>query len=253
MDCIACHNPHTITECDSCGLCVEPCPEMALFFDGHHRVVVDDDLCTSCDICIQVCPSNSTPLSQMVRLDSLTRQIAEVAHFISGITVSGGEPTLQADFVTSLFCAIKCDEKLGSLTTFIDSNGYAARETWDRLLPVMDGAMIDLKALDPQTHLEMTGKPNGPVLNTIRYLAEWDRLYEVRLLMVPGRNVSPEDVERTARWLHDVDPSLRIKLVGFRQKGVRPQAAHIPDADPDHLAELAAIIKQVGVGDLVVV
>ena len=253
FNCIACHNPYTITECDSCGICVEPCPEAALFFDGRQQVVVDDDVCTDCDICIDVCPSDSTPLSKMVRLDSLTKQIEEVSPFLSGITVSGGEPTLQTDFVASLFWSIKCSEKLSQLTTFVDSNGHAPRNVWDRLLPVMDGAMIDLKALDPETHLMMTGSSNELVLDSIRYLAEWQRLYEVRLLMVPGKNDSPETVERTARWLHDIDPAMRIKLIGFRQHGVRPQFADIPEADPDHIAALAEIIRSVGIEELVVV
>lgn len=253
FNCIACHNPYTINECDSCGICVEPCPEMALWFDGRHKVVVDEDLCTTCDICIDICPSDSTPLTRMIRLDILTKQIEEVAPFISGITVSGGEPTLQSDFVASLFCALKCSEKLGHLTTFIDSNGSTSRDVWDRLLPVMDGAMIDLKALDPRTHFEMTGADNALVLESIRHLAGWQRLYEVRLLMVPGKNDSPAEVERTARWLYDVDPSMRIKLIGFRQHGVRPQFAGIPEADPGHLRALAEIIRGVGIEELVVV
>ena len=252
-NCIACHNPYTINECDSCGICVEPCPELALFYDGHNHVVVDDDLCTNCDICIDVCPSDSTPLSNMVRLENLMAQIHQVSPFISGVTVSGGEPTLQADFVASLFCSLKCSNKLSRLTTFVDSNGSASREVWDRLLPVMDGAMIDLKALDRDTHIEMTGADNGPVLDSIRYLAEWQRLYEVRLLMVPGKNDSPEVVEKTARWLYDIDRSMRIKLIGFRQHGVRPQFADIPEADPAHLGELSDIIRGVGIEDLVLV
>jgi YjjW family glycine radical enzyme activase len=225
---------------------------MALYFDGHHRVVVDMDECTRCSICLDVCPKDSTPLSEMIRLDSLTRQIADVAHFLTGITVSGGEPTLQADFVASLFCAIKCDDSLSHLTTFVDSNGHAARQVWDRFLPVMDGAMIDLKALDPETHIELTGQNNTLVLDTIRYLAEWDRLYEVRLLMIPGKNDDPATVERTARWLRHVDPSLRIKLIGFRNDGVRATAAQIPSADPRHIALLADVIRSVGFEDLVV-
>jgi pyruvate-formate lyase-activating enzyme len=189
----------------------------------------------------------------MVRLDSLTKRIDEVSPFISGITVSGGEPTMQADFVASLFCSIKCDEKLERLTTFVDSNGHATRDVWDRLLPVMDGAMIDLKAIDSDTHEEMTGKPNHLVLDTIRYLAEWGRLWEVRLLMVPGKNDSPEVVSRTAKWLHNIDPSIRVKLIGFRQNGVRPQFADIPEADPEHIAELAEVIRNAGITKLVVV
>jgi YjjW family glycine radical enzyme activase len=253
FNCIACHNPYTINECDSCGICVEPCPEMALWFDGHQRVVVDEDECTRCDICIQVCPSDSTPLSDMIRLDSLTKQIEEVAPFISGITVSGGEPTLQADFVASLFCSLKCDEKLGRLTTFVDSNGHAGRDVWDRLLPVMDGAMIDLKAFDNETHKAMTGVGNEMVLDTIRYLAEWHRLYEVRMLIVPGWNDTPDVVAATARWLRSVDAGMRVKLIGFRPHGVRPQFTDIPSADPDDMAKLADVLRDVGLGEVVVV
>jgi pyruvate formate lyase activating enzyme len=252
-NCIACRDPYIINDCDSCGECVEPCPEMALFYDGNQQVVVDDDLCNGCDICIQVCPSDSTPLSKMVQLDSLLRQIDEVAPFISGITVSGGEPTLQPDFVAALFSSVKFSSRLSRLTTFVDSNGSADQMVWDRLLPVMDGAMIDLKAFDRDTHIAMTGADNAPVLKTIRYLAEWQRLYEVRLLMVPGKNDSPEVVARTARWLYNIDSSLRIKLIGFRPDGVRPPFAHIPEADSAHLDLLAGVIKEVGFNDLVVV
>jgi pyruvate formate lyase activating enzyme len=252
FNCIACHKPYAINGCDSCGLCVEPCPEMALYFDGHHHVVVDEDECTRCNVCIDVCPNDSTPLSEMVRLDSLTKQIAEVAHFLSGVTVSGGEPTLQSDFVASLFSAIKCDKNLSRLTTFVDSNGHATRQVWDRLLPVMDGGMIDLKALDPGTHMALTGQSNTLVLDTIRYLAEWDRLYEVRLLMIPGINDDPAVVERTARWLRNIDPTLRIKLIAFRNEGVRSPYTHIPNADPRHIARLAEIIRGVGIEELVV-
>lgn len=253
FNCIACHNPHTINACDSCGICVEPCPEMALFFDGRHDVVVDDDVCTDCGICIEVCPNDSTPLTTMVRIDGITKQIEEVAHFLSGITVSGGEPTMQIDFLAGLFCSIKCSEHLSGLTTFVDSNGHANRDVWDRLLPVMDGAMIDLKALDADVHRTMTGQSNALVLESIRYLAEWRRLYEVRLLMVPGKNDSVDAVADTARWLRSVDPAMRVKLIGFRQHGVRPQFAHLPDADPAHISDLADVIREVGLEDLTIV
>lgn len=252
FNCIACRNPYTINECSSCGDCIEPCPELALSYDGRQQVAVDDDLCTTCNICIDVCPSDSTPMSKMVRLDNLLQQIEEVSPFIAGITMSGGEPTMQTDFVASLFCSIKCSDKLGRLTTFVDSNGSADHTAWDRLLPVMDGAMIDLKALDPVTHAEMTGADNAAVLDSIRYLAEWQRLYEVRLLMVPGQNDSPAVVERTARWLYDVDPGMRIKLIGFHQHGVRPEFSDIPEAKSDHLEMLSEVIHGVGINELVV-
>jgi pyruvate formate lyase activating enzyme len=246
FNCISCAQPYLINECSSCGQCVEPCPETALYFDGHHRVVADEQECTSCNMCVDICPSDSTPLSEMLRLDSLTKRISDVAHFISGITVSGGEPTLQNDFVAGLFCALKCDEKLSGLTTFVDSNGHATRQAWERLLPVMDGAMITLRGLDPETHIAITGEDNARVLDTIRYLAEWDRLWEVRLLMIPGMNDEAAAVARTAVWLHDIDPSMRIKLVGFRSAGVRSQYASLRDAEPERMAALAEVVRGVG-------
>jgi hypothetical protein len=60
-------------------------------------------------------------------------------------------------------------------------------------------------------------------------------------------------VEKTARWLYNIDPEMRIKLIGFRHNGVRPQFLEIPEADPQHLETLSEVIRKVGFADLVVV
>ena len=73
------------------------------------------------------------------------------------------------------------------------------RSTWTSLLLVMDGAMIDLKCLDPEIHRAITGQPNDQVLDSIRYLKSIDRLYEVRLLLMPGINDDPMLLDDTAR------------------------------------------------------
>jgi pyruvate formate lyase activating enzyme len=61
------------------------------------------------------------------------------APFLSGVTVSGGEATLQAPFVRDFFAALKDDARLARLSRFVDSNGVRAAEVWDDLDPVMDG------------------------------------------------------------------------------------------------------------------
>ncbi|MEA3510897.1 MAG: 4Fe-4S binding protein, partial [Actinomycetota bacterium] len=63
FNCVSCHNPYTITDCNHCGLCVDPCPEDALAIETGPVVVVDRNTCTGCDVCIDVCPSDSTPLA----------------------------------------------------------------------------------------------------------------------------------------------------------------------------------------------
>ncbi len=253
FNCITCHNPYTITVCTNCGVCVGMCPEDALSIEDGPLVVVDRVACTLCDVCIAICPTDSTPLSKWVTIEDLLAEIRPVAPFISGITVSGGEATQQPDFVAELFAAIKHDEHLSHLTTLVDSNGAASLEVWDRLIDVMDGAMIDLKALDPATHVTLTARENDRVLATIEYLAKMDRLYEVRLLIVPGYNDDLDTMRRTAVWLREVDPSMRIKLIGYRSHGVRSEALHIPQATSDLLEKLALVLTDHGFAHLTVV
>ena len=95
-------------------------------------------------------------------VDELLERIRPAAPFIRGITASGGEATQQPAFLHALFAAVKADPGLAHLTCFVDSNGATDPQVWDDLAPVIDGAMIDLKCLDPAIHLEMTGQPNAP-------------------------------------------------------------------------------------------
>ena len=221
FDCIACHNPYTINVCNNCGDCLATCSSGALQFGDGGLVTWNGETCEGTDTCLATCTWDATPKTRMRRVDELLVDIRRAAPFLSGITVSGGEATQQADFVRELFTAVKTDVVLRRLTCFVDSNGAAPRDVWTRLAPVMDGAMIDLKCLDPRTHVTMTGSPNDQVLETIRYLDALGKLHEVRLLLIPGINDDPDLLRRTADWLADLNPLLRLKLIGFRPHGVR--------------------------------
>ncbi len=122
-----------------------------------------------------------TERQRMARVSELLTQIDLVEPYLQGVTVSGGEATGQWQFVRELFTAIKRDRLLHRLTTFVDTNGHALRRVWDELLPVTDGFMVDLKALDPEVHRRLTGRGNELVLDTLHHLHARERLYEVRL------------------------------------------------------------------------
>ncbi|MEN8042163.1 MAG: radical SAM protein, partial [Actinomycetota bacterium] len=186
-------------------------------------------------------------------VDEILDEIREVAPFISGVTVSGGEATLQHTFVRALFAEIKADDELIHLTTLIDTNGSAAVEIWDELADGMDGAMVDLKAFDSDTHQRMTTRGNDRVLSSIKYLADIGKLHEVRLMIVPGENDSTEAIARTAEWLHDVDPDMSVKLIGYRPHGVRPEAENLQAATHELLDDLAQTIREAGLDNLTVV
>ena len=158
----------------------------------------------------------NTPRATELSVTQVLDQIRESMPFISGVTVSGGEATVQHHFVAELFTAIKASDEFSSLTTFIDSNGNTPVEVWDQLASVTDGVMLDLKSLDNNHHRDLTGSSNESVLESIKYLSALGILYEVRLLLIPGHNDSDEQLINTAVWLKGVDPSMRIKINAFK-------------------------------------
>lgn len=186
-------------------------------------------------------------------LGSVLERIRMVEPYLSGVTVSGGEVTAQWRFVRELFAAVRADPRLSHLTTFVDTNGHALPRVWDELVPVTDGFMVDLKALDPQVHRRLTGRGNSLVLDSIRYLHERGRLHEVRLLLVPGFNDTEEQLGATAAWLAALDPGLMVVVIGFRPHGVRPEGASIPEASPQLLERARAVLRSAGVREVATV
>ena len=203
LDCLACHNPHTMPR--------------------------------------------QTPLARAVTVDQLLEEVSPITPFLSGVTVSGGEATLQAPFVAAWFAALRDDPTTARLTRLVDSNGCADDATWDLLLPVTDGVMLDLKALDVATHRELTGLGNAQVLLSLDRLVAAQRLVEVRLLVVPGHNDSEEALRRTGDYLARQAPGVPVKVIGFRPHGVRAAARHIPaPTDAERAAYGSWVSESVG-------
>ncbi|MEZ5282236.1 MAG: YjjW family glycine radical enzyme activase [Acidimicrobiales bacterium] len=245
LDCLACHNPYTIGVCNDCGDCVEPCPSEALSITAQ-GVVWDADSCEQCDTCIDVCPIDATPKATRRTVESLLADIGRAAPFLSGITVSGGEATLQVEFVHALFSAVKQhrDPRISRLTCMVDTNGMAEPKTWTHLAPVTDGVMVDLKAFDPELHTQMTGSPNDEVLASIAQLSQMGLLHEVRMLIVAGMNDDEELIRRSGQWLAGIDPSMRLKVMGYRAYGVRPHDPPLVEPSRNDTEKVAAVLAQ---------
>ena len=245
FDCLACHNPYTINPCVDCGECVPGCPSGALGFDVKGKVTWDPHRCEGGDQCISVCRYASSPKARHLAVADLLEPIRVAAPFLSGVTVSGGEATMQAPFVRALFGAIKADPELARLTCFVDTNGDASTATWDLLGDVMDAAMVDLKCLDPARHVSLTGSDNTRTLRSIETLQRRGLLYEVRLLIVPGFNDDDELFTETARWLADLDPRMRVRIIGFRRHGIRPTAVPLREPSAAERAHYGDIVRSI--------
>lgn len=197
----------------------------------------------------QTIPLESVQAHTWSVADVLVR-IRESMPYITGVTVSGGEATLQHEFLLALFSRIKSDPEFNTLSTFIDSNGFVEQSVWDSLLPVTDGVMLDLKMLDNAGHIELTGQSNALVLDSIRYLAGLGKLYETRLMLAPGINDSDEQLHQTGRWLMGIDPEMRIKINHFHAHGTRNPAREWQEADDERKDKNRNALEAAGVRNL---
>jgi pyruvate formate lyase activating enzyme len=193
------------------------------------------------------------PDTRISTVGQVLEDIRAVEPYLAGVTVSGGEATAQWRFVRDLFTELHADPQLAHLTTYVDTNGHALPRVWDELLPVTDGFMVDLKALDPDVHRRLTGRGNELVLDSIRYLHSHERLAEVRLLLVPGLNDTTAQLARTAAWLADLDPEVRTVVIGFRPHGVSGELAGLPEAGPDVLDRARTTLHAAGLRRVVTV
>lgn len=139
-----------------------------------------------------------------------------------GITVSGGEPLLQIDFLTELFEKAKAR----GIGTCIDTAGEPFSEDpvflekFDRLLAVTDLLLVDIKHIDPGRHRWLTGKPNGNILAMLRYLSGREKPVWIRQVLVPGITDGEEDLRKTAEFLRSLKNVRKIEVLPYHNMAV---------------------------------
>lgn len=248
FNCMYCHNPETIHRCIHCGDCVKTCPVSALSME-EGKVVWDPVKCVDCDKCIATCTHGASPKVRAMEAEEILKEIDDALPFIEGISVSGGESTLQAEDLIPLFQGAK--ER--GLTALIDSNGGMdfSKGALNELLSISDGVMLDIKAWDKEDHRKLTGRDNTIVKENLAYLAETKKLEEVRLVLLDHL-----DNERTLRGVANVlgehIGDVAIKLISYRPFGVRKDYVDELNAPTtERKAELLALAKELGFREVI--
>ena len=240
LACLYCHNPETQRLCVACGDCVATCPAGALSLVGG-RVIHDPGRCRNCDTCLKVCPHFSSPKYRQADVADIHARLLEVRDFLDGVTVSGGECTLQDEFVIELFRRVKADT---ALTTFVDTNGQMDPEALAALSAVTDGFMFDLKALDRGLHARLTGGDNRLILENIERTSRRGLLYEVRTVLVEGFTDDEAEVAGIAKLVKRLNAYTRLRLIPFRPQGVKTTLAALPPFDRARYESLCALAEQ---------
>ena len=243
FNCLFCHNPETIHLCSGCGACVEKCPAGALRFDGAGQVVWDSASCVQCDTCIKLCPHDASPKIRWMTVEEVMKEVRRAAPYIEGITTSGGECTLQNEFLIELFTAARA---LGK-SCLIDSNGSFDFERDPRVLKVSEGVMLDVKAVEPAWSDTLISYPREPVLKNLDYLLAAGKLYEVRTLIFPGRD---REDEETVRYVAEhIRDRCFYKIIRYRPYGVRERYQKLLgefETDADYAESFARLARELG-------
>lgn len=158
---------------------------------------------------------NGTPVS----LEQAIAELGKYRHGLSamsgGFTLSGGEPLMQDRFAVRLITAAK---EMG-IHTALDTNGYLGERLSDDDLKKIDLVLLDLKAFDPQKHLRLTNKENGPILEFARRLAGNKRPVWVRYVLVPGLTDDAEEISQIAEFASGLGVVERVDVLPFHQMG----------------------------------
>jgi pyruvate-formate lyase-activating enzyme len=187
-----------------------------------------------------------------VTVNRVVSSIVPMANALTGVILTGGEPTMQPEFLEDLLIGLRDHPATAHLERLIETNGSAPLELWDRLVPLVDGVMVDLKAIDAETHLVLTGSGNQRTLAALARLAARGALREVRLLLVPGLNDDDESLTRTARWLLSLDPRITLRVNIYRRHGTRRCTQFFLEAGADEPMRYRAVLATAGVGNLLV-
>lgn len=140
-----------------------------------------------------------------------------------GVTVSGGEPLLQSDFVAELFKACR-DE---GIQTCCESTFHADWNEIEKILPVTDILISDIKHMDTDIHKKYTGVHNDRILDNLKRLTKGERELILRIPVIPGVNDDKENIEATADFIvNELGGRVRtLQLLSFMRLGEEKYAS----------------------------
>lgn len=231
LRCLWCHNPESIDpnpelmhwpgRCVRCHACSKACPLGAISEDVTAAVVIDRSRCDLCGQCAEACLYDAMQI--VGREMTVAEVVAEAERdrvFYEqsggGVTLSGGDPIVQADFAEAVLGACRAR----GLHTALDTAGMSQSSVLDRLAAQADLVLYDLKCMDEARHRAFTGASNVPILDNLKRLAAAGTEVWVRIPLVGGVNDDQDNIRRTIALLLSLKTIRRVGLLPYHSGGL---------------------------------
>lgn len=242
--------------CQLCGMCVSVCPENSHQIDqnGHHEY--HRERCAVCGQCVGACPHRALELnSREMRVEEIVEIAAKDMPYYQnsagGVTISGGEPLLQASFVKELL------DKLRQLAirTAVDTALNVAWNSIEILLDRVDLWLVDLKVMDPELHQKYTGAPNTRILDNLKRLSQATQgEIIIRIPMIKNITATAENILATIAFMETIHKIRYIELLPYhdfgeiklKSLGLNEGPLFFNRPDNETMSRFAANFKQAG-------
>jgi pyruvate formate lyase activating enzyme len=230
LSCRWCQNPEALAsrpavmfnpaKCAGCAACVQACAQQANRLDGEGRIRFDRARCLACGRCVASCYFRARELSARAfsvpaLLEELLKDRVVFRNSGGGVTLSGGEPLVHAGFAAELLRGCQRRE----VHTAVETCGAVPWRSFEKVLPVTDLFLYDLKLIDPGKHERWTGMDNRAILRNASALAEAGKRVVVRVPLVPQVNDDEEEFGAIARFAAGLKGVDELHLLPFHQIG----------------------------------
>jgi len=262
MHCAWCENPESIQAqaqlgfysrlCIGCGNCQKICPSEAVDLVKDQRI--DWAKCNNCGACVKTCPASALQMiGEVLSVEEVLKRVLRDRKFFDrsggGLTISGGESTLQYDYLIALLAAFKNE----GVHVVLETNGLLPWRKFEPLTHLVSIFYFDLKGMDPVLHQKHTGVSNEQILENARKLVAEQSNIVFRLPLIPTMNTTPVAIKQLAMFLDELE-AIEIHLLPYHRLGTdklggiytKQRLLSIPAMHVDEANKLKEIFEKPG-------
>jgi pyruvate formate lyase activating enzyme len=231
LSCFWCQNPESQKKssqviyykniCRGCGRCIKVCPEKAISKSREFGLITNQNKCKTCGFCVDACFYGARKIvgKEMTYKEVMTvveRDIDYYKYSGGGVTVSGGEPLLQPDFLAAILKA--CKDK--GIHTAIETAGAVSWKSFNKIISLLDLIFIDIKCLDAALHKKATGVDNELILNNIKKLSTVFKHIIIRIPFIPKFNDSEKELKAIFSFILKLSNIEFVEILPFNRLGL---------------------------------